>query len=241
IIRTGRCNNCYAEERLLNLLDRDSLVMRHRVEWKVNLIILFNSFIESSSFSRIFKYRIVVDFQKVIKRLNDTFDSRLSESWLNDVYYDLSAYRSPKYLDIIRIFFFSRILIVFDVNIYPWSVTTLVNCYYYIEDILNYYFVIRSCHDGGVFKDNELLNFFETCTDRRSLKRLCSKSDLKKTFESDEIKNLFLDFVNFMLKSQLKFRTVHDVSKLLVHVFILMEELLNSTERNKIISFSGNT
>lgn len=77
IIRTGRCNNCYAEERLLNLLDRDSLVMRHRVEWKVNLIILFNNFIESSSFSRIFKYRIVVDFQKVIKRLNDTFDSRL--------------------------------------------------------------------------------------------------------------------------------------------------------------------
>lgn len=144
-------------------------------------------------------------------------------------------------MDIIRIFFFSRSLIDFDVNNYPWSVTTLDNWYYYNEDILDYYFDNRRCHDCGVYKEKQSHNFCETCTDRRSLKRLCSKSDLKKTFESDEIKNLFLDFVNFMLKSQLKFRTVHDVSKLLVHVFILMEELLNSTERNKIISFSGNT
>lgn len=241
IIRTGRCNNCYAEESLLNLLDHDSLAMRHRVEWKVNLIISFNDFIESSSFSRIFKYRIVVDFQKVINRLNDTFDSRLSESWLNNVYYDISAYKSPKYLDIIKVFFFSQSLIAFDVNNYPWSVTILDNWYYYNEDILDYYFDDRRCHDCGVFKGKQTHNFCETCTDRRSLKRLCSKSTLEKTFESIEIKNLFLDFVNFMLKSQLQFRTVHDVSNLLVHVFIRMEKLLDSTERNKIISFSGNT
>src|SRR5699024_4365401 len=201
----------------------------------------FNDFIESSKYSKVFKYRIVLDFQKIIDSVSDKQDICILESWLIDIYYELSAYKSPKFLDIIKVFLFNKRLISFDVNNYPWSVKILDNWYYYNDDILNYYFDSRRCHDCGVSIKKISHNYCSTCTARRSLKKLCAKSNLEKTFKKVETEMFFLEFVNFMLKSQLQFNTVHAVSKLLVHAFLLIEKKINVQRDKKVISFKDNT
>lgn len=240
IARVGRCNNCSAEMSLLNLLKHENLTKKHQVNWKVNLISAFSKFVESSDYSKVFNYRIVLDFQKIIISISNELEKYILESWLSDIYYELSSYKSPIYLDIIKVFLFSKGFLKFDINNYPWCVTILDNWYYYNDDILEYYFDFDKCRDCGITHNDRFHNFCSTCSARRSLKKLCAKSNLKKKFNNIKTETFFLEFVNFMLKSQLQFRTVQDVSKLLVHVFILIEERINFPLGKKIISLDKN-
>ncbi|SDI41585.1 hypothetical protein SAMN04487975_11678 [Planococcus glaciei] len=240
IKKTGRCNNCYSLASINNMLNHDLLHKKNGVKWKVELILDFGKFLEKSSYSYVFIYRALVDFQKIVNQLANRKDYFIDESWLDKKFKEISAYKSKNGLDSIKVFLYSEKLINFDINNSPWASKTLDKWFYYNEDILDYYFDSERCSDcGNETLINQSSSFCGNCLGRRSLKNLTSISNMEKVFKSKEARTIFLDFVDFLLKSQLTFVRIREISEVLLHVFKLKEEPLSKSLNGKIVSLQG--
>lgn len=239
IEKNKRCNNCNAQAALSKMAEHEFLLNKYNSTEVSSLIKEFDVFLKRAPYSYVFKYRTMVDFQKIIQLISKDFEKKTEESKLREMLLEVSAYKLPKILEIIKIFLFAKKMLQFNINNSPWSHRILENWYYYKEDILDYYFEKTRCRDCGKKLPSLISSFCETCLGRRSLREGTTQSNLEKLFETKIASDFFLEFVNFLSKSHLEFKTINDISRLLIHIFKLIEKQRLLIFEKKLFSLVG--
>ena len=135
---SGVCNNCYCHRTLQRYKD-DYEFLKSRLKdpsYASHVLNVIN-FVSKSKFSNVIKYRTVVNFIKVLNQINDL--KLIKEHLIEKIYFEKCAVKSPKILEIIKIYFYSLDLIKFDEVSNPFPNIDIRHTSRYRADILDYF------------------------------------------------------------------------------------------------------
>ncbi|WP_204319142.1 hypothetical protein [Bacillus cereus] len=234
---SGKCNDCTSRVLMENLLSSANLNEIFTEGWKNKYISEYARFINNSKYGCLWKYRALIDFRKILKNQDS---NNFSEKKLEEAYYQISSYKSPRNLETIQIFLFSKGKIQFDKPLFSWANTHLKNSYYYLPSILEYYFDESKCADCGKAIRKQTHRFCDVCMGRRSLVKFCEKVELERMFKNKNISNLFKSFLNFLFDSRLSHSYIDSISDIEILIFQQLDSDVDNSPTTKILSFTHN-
>ncbi len=223
IEKVGLCNNCRASKQMekykADSSYRISKLSNHAYE---NFIVELIEFIDRSDYCGSQKYRIVTDFIKILNKIS-CGKSKVSEKWLNEMYQETSAIKSPGILEIIKVFLFTKEKIIFDdfdQYLYSQDIRSVAR---FKNDILDYYFSTCRCHDCGITINSSQQYFCNKCIDYRSLCNKTNRNYIEKKFMNNSVKELFICYIAYLYSLGREPRTVCDILDDSYELFKYME------------------
>ncbi|HFR4184050.1 TPA: hypothetical protein ACHVKG_000803 [Bacillus cereus] len=195
---SGVCNNCYCHRTLQRYKD-DYEFLKSRLKdpsYASHVLNIIN-FVSKSKFSNVIKYRTVVNFIKVLNEINEL--KLIKEHLIEKIYFEKCAVKSPKILEIIKIYFYSLDLIEFDEVSNPFPNIDIRHTSRYRADILDYFFDDDRCSDcGEQLTVKSKYSFCYSCVDYRSLYMCVTKDFINENFSKDLAENMYRDYLEYL-------------------------------------------
>lgn len=236
--RNGKCNDCTSKELIEDLLQLAKSNEVFIQEWKNEYIYGYGCFISKSKFGNVWKYRALIDFKKILHSQNENI---FSEKIVEDTYYKISRYKSPKTIETIIIFLFSSDCLMLDKSLFPWAKTNLKSSYYYLPTILEYYFDNNRCADCGKDIGKQTHRYCYNCLGRRSLINTCHQIEADGEFINNDVRSLYKSFLNFLFDSRLNYSYIDDLSDIELLIFKQLDSDFKNSTKTKILSISFNS
>ncbi|AZB43798.1 hypothetical protein CEF21_16615 [Bacillus sp. FJAT-42376] len=192
------CNNCNAKRILAKYLsDEEFLFKKTKSKETGNYTILLINFLNKSALVPSQQNRIVVDFVKIMNLVKD-HNARLSELWVHNSYFKVSAIKSRNALNIIKVFLYSEDLIAFDMVSDSFFPIETREIYRFKKDILDYFYSPTRCRDCGAESINSAQSFCYTCIAYRSIFNKTTLEYVNKEFPNNSLKGLYFNYTKFI-------------------------------------------
>lgn len=237
INNSKKCTECSSQQTIESMLNSIECNEKYPEIWKNQYLGEYIRFIELSNYSNVWKARAILDFNRILEKIDKV---KISEKELEENYYRMSPYKSPNMFETIKIFLFSKQMILFDIPFLQWMAVPLKNSYYYHPSILEYYFDDSKCLICGSVISSKHQSFCNDCITRKTLANFCKKVELEGTFTNDIARDYFKKFLNFLLASRLSFQRIYQMGSIAITIFQYLDSDINITSSKSIISLNGN-
>ncbi|ALC84848.1 hypothetical protein AM499_02735 [Bacillus sp. FJAT-22090] len=225
---TGACNECDSKRRLNTYL-KDSYyrVSKAKSEFTANLLIDFILFIKNSSWKYGQLNRMAIDFLKVLQGYEGK--QPLIESDIVNDYFSKSSIKSPTAIYTIKVFLYSKNLIVFDEisnenSFYPEDIRPERRLN---QDVLEYFYSENKCHDCGAnLTEKSQHNYCYDCIAFRSIYNRSQFDYLNNTFTNESIKGLYINYVHYMFSLNRKVQTYADILSNSEKFFVFLQDYI---------------
>ncbi|PKU52174.1 hypothetical protein [Lysinibacillus fusiformis] len=200
VAKYGECNECQGKRRLNKYLtDSAYRLSKTKSEFTSDILIDFISFIEKSPWKYAQLNRMVIDFLKILQGYEG--DIPLLESKLVDDYLSKSAIKSPSTIYTIKVFLYSKSLIIFDEesyedSFYPVDIRPERRL---TEQVTQYFFSENRCHDCGVnLREKAQHNFCYECIAYRTIHHRTTFEYLNTMLSNESVKGLYVNFIHYL-------------------------------------------
>lgn len=231
------CNNCKAEEKLNKYLnDKEFLLSKTKNQNVAKYVPELIKFLKQSTLVYSQQNRIVIDFLKIMN-LSYNQQIRLSEEWVENKYFTLSAIKSPNALDCIKAFLNSKGEIDFDSkskSFYPLDTRHVKR---FKSDIVDYYFSDSRCHDCGLNLNTENHSFCYNCVAYRSIYNRTTIEYVENKFSNNSVKGLYWNFCNFIYSLGRKPQTTAEIFSNSNNFFSFLEKYVPDNLHEKPFFF----
>lgn len=222
------CNECDSKRRLETYLtDSPYRLLKTKNEFLSNLLIDFILFIKESSLKSGQLNRMVIDFIKILQGYEGKV--LLIESELVNDYFLKSSIKSPTAIYLIKVFLYSKNLIIFDEisnenSFYPEDIRPERRLK---RDVLRYIFSKNRCHDCGKnLTEKTQHNYCYDCIGFRSVYNNTQFDYLNKSFNNESIKGLYINYINYIFSLNRTIQTYANIISDSKKFFLFLQDYI---------------